>query len=82
MQGCDAFVLCLALYDVHLIKTMETICFHKNHFESILHNICMLVFSNKLHHVCVKRGDSEEKKNIKWLLGKAFVFSRTQEVRA
>lgn len=62
MQGCDAFVLCLALYDVHLIKTMETICFHKNHFESILHNICMLVFSNKLHHVCVKRGDSEKKK--------------------
>lgn len=61
----------------------NTVCFHEKHFESILDNICMLVFSDKLHHVRVKRGENEEgKKNIEWLLGKAFVFSRTQGVRA
>lgn len=71
MQGCNVVVLCLALYDLQLRQWRQSVS--TKHFESILHNICMLVFSNRFHHVCVKRGDSEGKKNIKWLLGKAFV---------
>lgn len=61
MRGNSTVVLCLALYDEQLIEKMRvnTICFHQKHFESILDNICMLVFSDKLHHVCVKREESE-----------------------
>lgn len=53
-------VLCLAQYDVPLIEKMgvNTVYFHKKLFESILDNICMLVFSDKLHHVRVKRGEN------------------------
>lgn len=45
------------------------------HLQSFLDDI----FSDKLSHVRVKRLEEEEesKKNTKWLLGKAFVFSRT-----
>lgn len=61
MWGNDTVVLCLALYDVQLIEKMgvNIVCFHEKHFESILDNICMLVFSDKLHHVRVKRGENE-----------------------